>query len=65
MPVLGALLGTAARAGRIRSDIDPEDLLRAVGNLTLPAQDDTDGHTRRMIALLVDGLRYCVPAGSV
>ncbi|MFF4652806.1 TetR/AcrR family transcriptional regulator [Streptomyces sp. NPDC001380] len=65
VPVLGALLDTAARAGRIRSDIDPEDLLRAVGNLTLPAQDDADGHTQRMIALLVDGLRYGAPAGSV
>ncbi|MFC9914506.1 TetR/AcrR family transcriptional regulator [Streptomyces sp. NPDC059862] len=58
VPVLGALLDTAAKAGQIRSDIDPEDLLRAVGNLTLPAQEDDNGHTQRMIALLVDGLRY-------
>ncbi|MFD7408108.1 TetR/AcrR family transcriptional regulator [Streptomyces sp. NPDC059866] len=58
VPVLGALLDTAAKAGQIRSDIDPEDLLRAVGNLTLPAQEDDSGHTQRMIALLVDGLRY-------
>ncbi|MFE7567911.1 TetR/AcrR family transcriptional regulator [Streptomyces sp. NPDC057539] len=57
VPVLGALLDTAARAGEIRSDADPEDLLRATANLTLPAQDD-NGHTRRMVALLVDGLRY-------
>ncbi|MFD7288020.1 TetR/AcrR family transcriptional regulator [Streptomyces sp. NPDC059863] len=57
VPVLGALLDTAAQAGEIRSDADPEDLLRATANLTLPAQDD-NGHTRRMVALLVDGLRY-------
>lgn len=57
VPVLGALLGTAAEGGHIRSDVDPEDLLRAVANLTLPAQDD-DGHTQRMLALLIDGLRY-------
>jgi AcrR family transcriptional regulator len=63
LPVLAALLDTAAKAGQIRSDIDPEDLLRAVANLTLPAQDD-DGHTRRMIALLVDGLRYGTRTGS-
>ncbi|GAA1932060.1 TetR/AcrR family transcriptional regulator [Streptantibioticus ferralitis] len=58
VPVLGALLDTAAKAGQIRSDIDPDDLLRAVANLTLPAQEDDNGHTQRMIALLVDGLRY-------
>ena len=64
-PVLGALLDTAAKTGHIRSDIDPEDLLRAVGNLTLPVQEDGNGHTQRMIALLVDGLRYGTPAGGV
>jgi AcrR family transcriptional regulator len=58
VPVLGALLTAAAIAGEIRSDVDPQDLLRAVGNLTLPATDDGDGHTQRMIALLIDGLRY-------
>ncbi|MGW3337061.1 TetR/AcrR family transcriptional regulator [Streptomyces sp. NPDC001009] len=57
LPALEGLLGTAAEAGRIRTDIDPEDLLRAVGNLTLPAQDDA-GHTTRMLSLLIDGLRY-------
>ncbi|TDD15876.1 TetR/AcrR family transcriptional regulator [Actinomadura sp. KC06] len=58
-PVLGTLLAAAAEAGEIRADADPEDLLRAVANLTLPVQDD-DGHTQRMIALLIDGLRYGV-----
>ncbi|MET7720117.1 TetR/AcrR family transcriptional regulator [Streptomyces mirabilis] len=62
MPVLGALLDTAAKAGEIRSDVDPEDLLVATRNLTLPAQEDGNGHTPRMIALLVDGLRYGAPA---
>ncbi|MFJ1606248.1 TetR/AcrR family transcriptional regulator [Streptomyces sp. NPDC088253] len=61
MPVLGALLDTAAQAGEIRSDVDPEDLLVATRNLTLPAQEDDNGHTPRMIALLVDGLRYGAP----
>lgn len=58
VPVLALLLDTAAKAGEIRSDVDPDDLLRATGNLTMPAQDDENGHTRRMVALLVDGLRY-------
>ncbi|MET9534896.1 MULTISPECIES: TetR/AcrR family transcriptional regulator [unclassified Streptomyces] len=60
-PALGALLNGAAQAGEIRSDADPWDLLRAVGNLTLPAGEDNEGHTQRMIALLVDGLRYGTP----
>ncbi|MFC8226787.1 TetR/AcrR family transcriptional regulator [Streptomyces sp. NPDC057287] len=58
MPVLTTLIGTAVEAGGIRSDISPDDLLTATRNLTLSAQEDSDGHTRRMIALLVDGLRY-------
>ncbi|MFD0201667.1 MULTISPECIES: TetR/AcrR family transcriptional regulator [Saccharothrix] len=58
VPVLGALLDAAAEAGEVRSDVDPYDLLRATANLTLPSPDDSDGHARRMVALLVDGLRY-------
>ncbi|MFH8346676.1 TetR/AcrR family transcriptional regulator [Streptomyces sp. NPDC018045] len=60
VPVLSTLLDTAARAGAIRSDLelDPENLLRAVANLTTPADEDGTGHTQRMVALLVDGLRY-------
>ncbi|MFE4449937.1 TetR/AcrR family transcriptional regulator [Streptomyces sp. NPDC056796] len=58
MPALTLLVRTAAEAGEIRSDVDPEDLLIATRNLTLPAAEDGSGHTRRMIALLVDGLRY-------
>ncbi|MFD8805315.1 TetR/AcrR family transcriptional regulator [Streptomyces sp. NPDC059597] len=63
VPVLSDLLTRAAAAGAIRSGTDPDDLLRAVANLTLPVHDDTDGHTHRMIALLVDGLRYGAPEG--
>lgn len=63
VPVLGALLDAAAEAGQIRSDVDPDDLLPAVANLTLPVQDDDRGHTRRMIGLLVDGLRYGAAGG--
>ncbi|MEV5160718.1 MULTISPECIES: TetR/AcrR family transcriptional regulator [unclassified Streptomyces] len=58
MPVLTRLIETAATAGEIRSDISADDLLTATRNLTLSAQEDKTGHTRRMIALLVDGLRY-------
>ncbi|WP_262003046.1 hypothetical protein [Streptomyces sp. FIT100] len=63
VPVIGTLLDTAAKAGQIRSDVQPDDLLRAVANLTLPAQEN-DGHTQRMIILLVDGLRYGARTGA-
>ncbi|MFG2921755.1 TetR/AcrR family transcriptional regulator [Streptomyces sp. NPDC048305] len=65
MPVLTALVGDAVKAGEIRGDVGPDDLLTATRNLTLSADEDEDGHTRRMIGLLVDGLRYGAPhAGS-
>ncbi|MEU0298988.1 helix-turn-helix domain-containing protein [Streptomyces sp. NPDC006175] len=58
MPVLTTLIDAAAEAGEIRSDVDPEDLLIATRNLTVPATEDDTDHTRRMITLLVNGLRY-------
>ena len=58
LPALRSLLATAAAAGAVRTDIEPLDLLRAVGNLCLPAHQDGPDHARRMVALLVDGLRY-------
>ncbi|CAG7645311.1 Transcriptional regulator, TetR family [Actinacidiphila bryophytorum] len=62
-PVLADLLERAAQAGAIRSDADPWDLLRAIGNLAVPLEDGDD-HTQRMISLLVDGLRYGAGAGA-
>lgn len=56
-PALQSLLTAAIEAGAVRPDIDPDDLLRAVGNLC-SARDDGDGHTCRMVDLLMDGLRY-------
>ncbi|WP_084496891.1 TetR/AcrR family transcriptional regulator [Nocardia amamiensis] len=55
-PALGSLLEAAAASGEVRADVDPNDLLRAVGNLCLPAEDDR--HAQRMVDLLIDGLRY-------
>lgn len=56
-PALQGLLDAAVRAGEVRNDIAPDDLLQAVRSLCLSAHDDRD-YTRRMVALLVDGLRY-------
>jgi AcrR family transcriptional regulator len=61
-PALGSLLEAAAATGEIRDDVVPEDLLRAVANLCLPAADQGVAYSQRMVALLIDGLRYGAPA---
>jgi AcrR family transcriptional regulator len=67
-PVLQTLLNSAVDAGAIRDGVDPLDLLSAVAKLCIPpiGTDDTS-RADRMIALLIDGLRYGanpVPARS-
>jgi AcrR family transcriptional regulator len=57
-PALQALLDAAIKTGEVRSDIDPNDLLRAVASLCMSAQDGQFDAARRMVALLADGLRY-------
>jgi AcrR family transcriptional regulator len=61
-PALGALLESAVAAGEVRDDVEPGDLLRAVANLCLAGHDVGPDHARRMVDLLVDGLRYGVSA---
>ncbi|HEY0122065.1 MAG TPA: helix-turn-helix domain-containing protein [Rhizobium sp.] len=57
-PALQALLDSAIKAGEIRADVQPHDLLRAVASLCMPSSDGDPAHARRLVALLVDGLRY-------
>jgi AcrR family transcriptional regulator len=57
-PTLGSLLEAATASGEIRADISPEYLLHAVANLSLPVADEGVAYSQRMVALLVDGLRY-------
>ncbi|MGH8184223.1 MAG: TetR/AcrR family transcriptional regulator [Rhodanobacteraceae bacterium] len=57
-PALQTLLESAAAAGEIRTDVDSKDLLSAIASLCMSADNDRPDHTRRMLALLVDGLRY-------
>ncbi len=59
-PALRGLLDAAAAAGAVRSGVEPNDLLYAVASLSAPAGDDP-AYGRRMVALLVDGLRYGAP----
>jgi AcrR family transcriptional regulator len=57
-PALRALLESAAAAGEVCADIAAEDLLGAVASLCMQAYEKGPDHARRMVALLVDGLRY-------
>ncbi len=57
-PTLGSLLEAAAASGEIRAGISPRDLLYAVASLCLPVPDEGVAYSQRMVALLVDGLRY-------
>jgi hypothetical protein len=45
-------------SGEIRADISPRDLLHAVANLSLPVVGEGVAYSQRMVALLIDGLRY-------
>jgi AcrR family transcriptional regulator len=57
-PTLTALLDAAAADGAIRDDINAEDLMYAIAQLCQPLPDRGLEHSRRLVALLVDGLRY-------
>lgn len=57
-PALQKLLNAAAGDGEFRPDANPYDLLRAVASLCMPSSDGNPAPARRLVALLVDGLRY-------
>jgi AcrR family transcriptional regulator len=61
-PALGSLLEAATASGEIRADISSKDLLYAVASLCLPVADEGAAYSQRMVALLVDGLRYGAPS---
>jgi AcrR family transcriptional regulator len=58
LPALRMLLGAAVAAGEVRADVNADDLLIAVANLCRQARDEDPDRARRMVALLIDGLRY-------
>jgi AcrR family transcriptional regulator len=61
---LAALLKAGAAENAIRQDVEPDDVLMGLGGVALiagePAQRD---QARRLLDLLVDGLKYREPAG--
>lgn len=57
VPVCAQLLDAAAKAGEIRPDTDAYELMRGVGNLCIGAENDPRYDARRMVELLITGLR--------
>jgi AcrR family transcriptional regulator len=63
-PALRGLLDAAAAAGAIRAVVDADELLLAGMRLAMPASEGDTAQARRMVALLVDGLRYGASASA-
>ncbi|HEY1920608.1 MAG TPA: TetR/AcrR family transcriptional regulator [Streptosporangiaceae bacterium] len=57
VPVCTQLLDAAAAAGEIRSDVPAFELMYSVGNLCVGADRDPRYDARRMVGLLIAGLR--------
>jgi AcrR family transcriptional regulator len=57
LPVCAQLLDAAAAAGEIRPGLDAYELLRGVGNLCIGADSDPRYNERRMVELVIAGLR--------
>jgi AcrR family transcriptional regulator len=57
VPVCAELLDAAAGAGEIRPDVEALELMHGVGNLCIGAGKDPRYDARRMVAVLLAGLR--------
>ena len=57
-PALETLLEAAVAAGAVRPGIEAGDLLRAIATLCCGPRDEEPVYARKMVELLVDGLRY-------
>jgi len=59
---LRLLVGAGAAEGSLRPDVDPEDVMRVMGAVWhVPMGTGWQTDVRRMLDLLVDGLRYGAP----
>ncbi|MBV7672153.1 TetR/AcrR family transcriptional regulator [Streptomyces halstedii] len=56
-PVCAQLIDAAAEAGEVRSGLTAYELMRGVGNLCIGAEHDPRYDARRLVGLLVEGLR--------
>ncbi|GAA3221105.1 TetR/AcrR family transcriptional regulator [Nonomuraea helvata] len=57
VPVCTQLLEAAAGAGEIRPGLEAYELMRGVGNLCIGAESDPRYNARRLVELLIAGLR--------
>jgi AcrR family transcriptional regulator len=57
VPVCAQLIEAAAGAGEIRTDVGGIELLRGVGNLCIGAENNAHYDARRMVEILIAGLR--------
>jgi AcrR family transcriptional regulator len=57
VPVCAQLLDAAAKAGEIRPDVDALELMLGVGNLCIGADNNPRYDARRMVELVIAGLR--------
>jgi AcrR family transcriptional regulator len=57
VPVCAQLLEAAAAAGEIVPDVEAYGLMRGIGNICIGADADPDYDARRMVQLVVSGLR--------
>ncbi len=56
---VAVLLRAGAEAGTLRADVEPEDVLRAMGAIWLVTEgDDFAEQAMRILRLVLDGLRY-------
>lgn len=58
LPVCTQLLDAAAESGEIRSGVEAYELMRGVGNLCIGAGSDARYDPRRLVDLLIAGLRH-------
>lgn len=63
VPVLGDLLDHARASNEVKSDVSAYELIRAVGDLCAFAPNDPNYDVRRVITLLVLGLKSSTPSG--
>ena len=57
IPVCAQLLGAAAAAGEIAGDLDAYEFLHGIGNLCIGSDADPRYNARRMVDLVIAGLR--------
>jgi len=57
-PALQTLLDAAVAAKAIRSGVDASEVLLATARLAMPAAEGDSAQARRMVSLLMDGLRF-------